>query len=113
MKFFLLSFSLLVITTSAFCQIQSETVGTPTAYTPVNTYTGWRNQGVLTFQGTAEVRYFQPSIANGGYVFFTDSTSTFLEISGFSLTYADRLEINFGVKCSSSATPRSSLPSGP
>lgn len=84
----------------SFSQIRVETVGSPTTYKPINTYTGWRNQGVLTFQGTAEVRYFQPYITNGGYVFFTDTTNTFLEISGFPTGYIDGLEINFSVNCS-------------
>ncbi len=91
MKKFLLLFIFCSLTLAAYNQfVPTETVGNPTAPTSVTSYKGWKNQGLLTFSGTAEVQNTQPSDnrlgSGGGNVFFTNAPGTNFEISGFPST---------------------------
>lgn len=79
-----------------------ETVGTPSAALIVASYSGWINNGVLSFSGNAEVQNTNPSnnlsASGGGNVFFTNVTGTYLEISGFApSTVPQGLDITFGM----------------
>lgn len=66
--------------------LQIENVGNPPMSTPVSSYTGWANQGNLTFKGTAEVQSLEPSnnifSSGGGNVFFTNTIGTSFQIIG-------------------------------
>lgn len=79
-----------------------ETVGSPTSPCIVNTYTGWSNNGLLIFTGTAEVQNVNASnnlsASGGGNVFFTNVVGTDLEISGFAPTTTPQsLDITFSM----------------
>lgn len=79
-----------------------ETVGSPTTSCVVNTYTGWANNGLLTFAGTSEVQNVNASnnlsASGGGNVFFNNVVGTNLEISGFAPTTAPQsLDITFSM----------------
>lgn len=94
-----------------FCAVQTtasaqnypmETVGTPSSSCAVSSYSGWTNNGVLTFSGNAEVQNINPSnnlsASAGGNVFFTNVIGTAMEISGFSTTSVPQaLDITFGM----------------
>jgi hypothetical protein len=64
-----------------------ETVGTPASPAPVNSYAGWINNGLLTFNGDAQVQNVNSSnnlsASGGGNVFFTNTVGTYLQIAGF------------------------------
>jgi hypothetical protein len=88
------------LTATAQNSYPMETVGTPASACIVNTYSGWTNNGVLNFSGTAEVQNINPSnnmsSSGGGNVFFTNTIGTHLEISGFSTASAPQsLDISF------------------
>jgi len=79
-----------------------ETVGSPATPCIVNTYTGWANNGLLTFTGTSEVQSVNPSnnlsASGGGNVFFTNVVGTHLDISGFSPTTSPQnLDLTFSM----------------
>ncbi len=79
-----------------------ETVGSPTTSCIVNTYTGWANNGLLTFTGTSEVQNVNASnnlsASGGGNVFFNNVVGTNLEISGFAPTSTPQsLDITFSM----------------
>lgn len=97
----------------AYSQPPTETVGNPTDSALVSMYKGWTNQGVLTFSGTAQVQNIQPSnyqsASRGGNVFFTNTSGTYLEISGFPSDSIDRFEMAFGIYNSDTANSNSFL----
>ena len=103
MKKILLTYLCIILGIISFSQIRIEMVGSPTIDTSVNAYTGWTNQGLLTFQGNAAIKHFVPIVPNGGYVFF-DTANTFLDISGFPYTYTDGIDVHFGIFASDSAS---------
>jgi hypothetical protein len=79
-----------------------ETVGSPTTSTTVSSYTGWANNGLLSFAGTSEVQNVNSSnnlsASGAGNVFFNNVVGTNLEISGFSPTTAPQsLDITFSM----------------
>lgn len=81
---------LCTICITAFSQSNNypmETVGTPSSVCFVNNYSGWTNNGVLTFSGNAEVQNTNSSnnlsASGGGNVFFNNVAGTFLQIDGF------------------------------
>ena len=87
-----------------------ETVGTPSAPTPVNTYTGWINQGLLNYSGTAMVDTANPSNntygSGGGNILFSNTVGTSLQVSGFpAIQDAVYLNINFSMQGHSVANP--------
>lgn len=90
------------LTTNAQNSYPMETVGTPSSSAAVTAYSGWTNNGVLTFSGNAEVQNINPSnnlsASGGGNVFFTNVTGTYLDISGFAPTTVPQgLDITFGM----------------
>jgi len=64
-----------------------ETVGTPVSFTPVNAYTGWTNNGILTYSGTAEIQNINcsdnMSASGNGNVFFNNTPGINFNITGF------------------------------
>ena len=97
--------------------IFSENVGTPSSTTLINSYTGWQNNGVLTFTGLGDVRTTSPSnvysgASGSGNVFLTnDSTSRFLEISGINTLgfVPGTFDLSFGAFKSTIASNMSEL----
>lgn len=89
--------------------IFNETVGTPGATTAIGSYTGWSNNGILTFTGTGDVR---TSTASSGYagatgsgnVFLTNSAGTNFQISGINTTGYTSLALTAGVFKSTTAS---------
>lgn len=79
-----------------------ETVGTPSSSCAVASYSGWTNNGVLSFAGNAEVQNVNPSnnlsASAGGNVYFTNTVGTNMVISGFSTSSVPlSLDITFGM----------------
>lgn len=103
MKKILLLFILYLVRSIAFAQPSIETVGNPINSISVSKYTGWTNQGVLNFTGSAEVQNTQPSNYRGasgeGNIFFSNLPGTYFEMSGFDSTFEqpDNIEIHFGM----------------
>lgn len=103
MKKFFLLYIFYSFTIVGYSQPPTETVGNPAFPTSVNTYTGWVNQGVLTFSGNAEVQNAEPSNnrlgSGGGNVFFSNTIGINFEISNFPTPQAkpDRIELIFGM----------------
>lgn len=91
MKIILLSILLSFLMTATLAQFQSEKVGNPSTNTIVSAYTGWVNQGILTFSGNADVQTLHPSNnadgSGGGNVFFTNTPGKYFKISGFPVPY--------------------------
>lgn len=90
------------LTVNAQNSYPMETVGNPSSSCTVTTYSGWTNNGVLSFSGNAEVQNTNPSnnlsASGGGNVFFTNNIGTHLEISGFSTASTPQsLDITFGM----------------
>jgi hypothetical protein len=90
------------LTASAQNSYPMETVGSPSSPCLVTNYSGWTNNGVLSFSGNAEVQNVNPSnnlsASGGGNVYFTNVTGTYMEISGFSTTSTPQsLDITFGM----------------
>ncbi|MBV9210558.1 MAG: hypothetical protein JOZ52_08015, partial [Acidobacteria bacterium] len=93
--------------------IFTETMGTPAATTPINSYTGWSNPG-LTFTGTGDVRSTSPSsgytgASGGGNIFLTNTAGTNFQISGIDTTGYTALTLSFGVFKSTTASNGSDL----
>ncbi len=93
--------------------IFNETVGTPAATTPVNSYTGWSSTG-LTFTGTGDVRTSTPSTgytgaSGSGNVFLTNSGTANFQISAINTTGYTALTLSFGVFKSTTASNGSEL----
>jgi len=82
--------------------IFSENMGTPSATTAIASYTGWQNNGVLTFSGTADVRNTTVSsgytgASGGGNIFFTNVIGRDFVISGINTSLYNSLTLSFGV----------------
>jgi len=97
---FMLSTILSVAT--AQTTIFSENMGTPAATTSIASYTGWQNNGVLTFSGTADVRNTTVSsgytgASGGGNIFFTNVIGRDFVISGINTSLYNSLTLSFGV----------------
>ncbi|HEX6915975.1 MAG TPA: T9SS type A sorting domain-containing protein [Chitinophagaceae bacterium] len=89
-------------TASAQNSYPMETVGTPSNACLVTAYSGWANNGVLSFAGSAEVSNVNASnnlsASGGGNVFFTNVPGTTLEINGFAPTSAPQsIDLTFGM----------------
>lgn len=95
--------------------IFTENAATPGSTTAVNSYTGWQNNGILSFTGTADVR---TSTASTGYsgasgdgnIFLTNTgTSTFI-ISAIDVSaYTGFFDLSFGAYKSTTASNLSEL----
>lgn len=98
----LLLFLILSSLNSVAYEQQLETVGYPDTTTQVNVYTGWTNQGLLTFSGNAEVQNTQPSDYQGasgaGNIFFTNTPGTYFEISDFPPDTVSNIHIMYGIR---------------
>lgn len=101
MKYLLTLVILCSFNLPSYSQPPTETIGTPTGSVSVSKYTGWTNQGVLTFSGNAEVQNTEPSNnrlgSGGGNIFFTNKAGTYFEMSGFDSIQPDDIEIIFGM----------------
>jgi hypothetical protein len=100
-------------TTVSAATIFTETVGNPSATTPIGSYSGWSNPG-LTFTGTGDVRNTSPSTgyagASGqGNVFLTNVAGINFQIAGIDTTVYTSLALSFGVFKSSTASTGSDL----
>lgn len=85
---------------AAHSQPPLETIGNPATSMPVATYTGWSNQGVVTYTGNAEVQNTNPSnslhASGGGNVFFTNTPGVYFQLSGLPpAQYHDGIGIEF------------------
>ena len=79
----------------------SEDVGSPSATTPVATYTGWQNSSPIVFSGSADVRITTPSTgysgaSGSGNVFITNTIGIQLTISGINTTAYTGLSLSLG-----------------
>lgn len=96
--------------------IFSENIGSPSGTTAITSYTGWQNNGVLTFSGSGDVRNTSPSSGYGGAsgngnVFLTNSVGTTFIISGINTSsyLSSTLQLSFGVYKSTTAENGSNL----
>lgn len=103
---------------AGFAQVTifAENVGTPAATTLITSYTGWQNNGVLTFGGTGDVRTSTPSTgytgaSGSGNVFLTNNGSSTFIISGINTTgfLANSFSLTFGAHKSTTASNMSEL----
>jgi Bacterial Ig domain len=91
----------------------SENIGTPAGTTPIASYTGWQNNGVLTFTGTAEVRITSASsgyagASGGGNVFISNVAGTeYFQIAGINSVGQANLQLSFGIFKSTTASSAS------
>src|SRR5689334_14185428 len=93
LRFLLLFICFSITGISSFCQttIFSENIGSPSATTTIASYTGWQNNGILTFSNggatnPADVRNTSASstytgASGAGNVFFTSTSGNY----GFSI----------------------------
>ena len=100
LSIFLLIFS---IAKSQGTIIFSENMGSSPSTTLITSYTGWQNNGILTFTGNGDVRNTTPSSgyvgsSGSGNVFLTNSsfpTGRSFIISGFTSTGFNNLNLSF------------------
>jgi hypothetical protein len=97
---------LLPFIVSAQTTIFSENCGNPSVTTTCTSYTGWQNNGSLTFTASAtgpDVRTTLPSsgyagASGNGNIFFINGVSNrFVQISGINTTNYTSLTLSFGV----------------
>lgn len=109
----LYSFLFLIFSFSIVCKsaiIFSEDIGNPSGTTLITAYTGWQNNGVLTFTGTGDVRTTTPSTGYSGSTglgnvyLANNATNKTLIISGFSTSSYTAIALNFGVYKSTTAS---------
>jgi hypothetical protein len=94
--------------------IFSENIGAGTGTTAINTYTGWQNNGILTFSGTGDVRNTTASsgyagASGSGNVFLTNTSGTYFQISGINTSSYTALSVSFGIYKSTTASTGSEL----
>lgn len=87
-----------------------ETVGTPNAPTTISSYTGWDNQNILNYSGTAIVDTATPSncsfSSGGGNLLFTPTAGTDFQISGLQdISGAVTVEVYFNMHGFNTANP--------
>jgi hypothetical protein len=105
--------ALVVISSFGLAQAQttifSENLGTPAATTTIAAYTGWQNNGVLTFSNggstsSADVRISSASstytgASGGGNVFFTATSGTYgFSIEGINAAAYTSLSLSYGYR---------------
>ncbi|NCB69240.1 MAG: hypothetical protein EOM47_10390 [Bacteroidia bacterium] len=88
--------------------IFSENCGTSITGNPSpNSYTGWQNNGALTFTGTGDMRSTNPSSsytgASGTINVLLNASNEYFQISGINTTGKTSLSLSFGVKKSTTA----------
>lgn len=94
--------------------IFSENIGNPGATTAITSYSGWQNNGVLTFSGTGDVRTSLPSsgysgASGNGNVFLTNGSSKTFQICGINTSTCSSMVLTFGVWKSSGTTSNGEL----
>jgi len=99
--------------TASAVTLFTETVGTPSGTTAINSYTGWSNPG-LTFSGTGDVRNTTQSTgyagaSAGGNVFLTNTAGINFQIAGIDTTGYTSLTLSFGVFKSTTASSGADL----
>jgi PEP-CTERM motif len=117
MKKFLIALAFIVWFTpsSRADLIFSENMGTPASTTLITAYTGWQNQGLLTFSGTGDVRTSTPSnyvgASGSGNVFLTNQVGRFFQISGINTSsfIPGTFDLSFGAHKSTVASSMSEL----
>lgn len=97
--------------------IFSENVGTPSGTTLLGTYTGWQNNGTLTFGGTGDVRNNQNSTgytgsSGGGNVFLTNNGSANFTIGSINTLNYSSFVLSFGAFKSTTASNLTELTIG-
>jgi hypothetical protein len=110
-KFFLALCCFITIGINAFAQttIFSENIGTPSGTTTIAAYTGWQNNGVLTFSNggaanPADVRITSVSgtyagASAGGNVFFTTTSGNYgFSIESINASIYNTLVLQFGYR---------------
>ncbi len=80
----------------------SENIGSPGGTTAIASYTGWQNNGVLTFTGTADVRNTGPSsgysgASGSGNVFITNVAGRDFQIASINTSSYTSLSLSFGI----------------
>ena len=103
-KLFLLTICITLIPSLLYSQVTifSENFGTPAATTSVATYTGFQNNGLLTFAGNADVRITSPSsgyvgASGNGNLFVTSTLNTNCVISGINTTNYNTLSLSLAI----------------
>ncbi len=100
-----------IISEAQVTTVFSENVGSPAGTTVYASYTGWQNNGTLTFTGTGDVRSTTPSTNNytgasgAGNVFLTtNATSKTLIIGNINTVGYSSLNLAFGLFKSTTAS---------
>ncbi len=94
--------------------IFSENMGAPSATTAITSWTGWQNNGILTFTGTADVRITTPSSgyigASGvGNIYIANTVGKDFEISGINTLAYSNISLSAGIYKSTTASNGSEL----
>ena len=111
----LLTFAICLNVTNGFGDnIFSENMGVPSGTTLIMGWTGWQNNGVLTFTGTGDVR--NTTVSSGytgasgdGNVFLTNTVGRDFEISGINTTVYSNIMLSAGIYKSTTASNGSEL----
>jgi hypothetical protein len=103
---------------SGYAQVTifSENLGNPSTTTPIESYSGYQNIGVLVFSGTGDIRNTTissgyPNASGAGNVFLTGSGSSTFIISGINTSayQSGTLNLTFGAYKSTTASNMSEL----
>lgn len=94
--------------------IFTENIGTPGGTTAIASYTGWQNNGVLTFSGTADVRATTASTgyagaSGSGNVFITSTATRFFQIDAINTVGYTALSLSFGALKSTTTSDMTDL----
>jgi hypothetical protein len=105
-----------IVTQAQVTTVFSENIGSPTGTTVYTAYTGWQNNGTLTFTGTGDVRSTSPSTnaytgaSGAGNVFLTtNAASKTLIISNINTIGYTALNLAFGLMKNTTASNGSEL----
>lgn len=109
-----LSFIFLAIYTGHGTLVFSESTGTPSGNTEIANYTGWQNNGALTFTGTGDVRKTSPSngytgASGNGNVFLTYGEMASFQIGSINTVGYGTLTLSFGAYKSTIGSTMSEL----
>ena len=110
-KLYFLLFTILISALSFGQTILSESMGTPSSTTLINSYTGWDESSPILYSGDGDVR---TSLASNGYtgasgsgnVFLTSTAGKYLQIDGIDTSsyLVGDLQLSFGYYTSSIGT---------
>ncbi|MFN0257373.1 T9SS type A sorting domain-containing protein [Pedobacter ureilyticus] len=111
----LLLFLLFSAATHSFTKAQfSENMGNPASTTVVSSYTGWQNNGMYTYAGTADVRTSSSSTgylgaSAAGNVFITNTLGRYFSIAGINTVALTNPAIEFGLFKNTTASDATDL----